>query len=72
MANRKLGGNVQKLGVCRPISSPHTIWTVPGETNRHGQIIPTISTTSIIHGQNKKIRETNAGKTPESNNKNIL
>jgi hypothetical protein len=22
VANRKLGGNVQKLGVCRPIASP--------------------------------------------------
>jgi hypothetical protein len=25
VANQKLGGNVQKLGVCHPISSPHTI-----------------------------------------------
>jgi hypothetical protein len=43
VANRKLGGNVQKLGVCCPILSPHTIRTVPGETNRHGQVIPAIS-----------------------------
>jgi hypothetical protein len=53
VANRKLGGNVQKLGVCRPIASPHTIRTVPGETYRHGQVIPAISATSSLHGQNK-------------------
>jgi len=53
---RKLGSNVQKLGVCCPILSPHTIRTVPGQTNRHGQeVIPAINPTSIIHGQNKKI-----------------
>ena len=72
MANRKLGGNVQKLGVCCPILSLHTIRTVHGQTNRHGQVIPAISPTSIIHGQNKKIRERHAGETPASNNKNIL
>jgi hypothetical protein len=43
----------QKLGVCRPIASPHTIRTVPGETYRHGQVIPAISATSSLHGQNK-------------------
>ena len=72
MANRKLGSNVQKLGVCHPILSSNTIRTVPGETNRHGQVIPAISATNIIHGQNKKIRERHAGETPASNNKNIL
>jgi hypothetical protein len=45
-----LAAMFKKVGVCRPISSPHTIWTVPGETNRHGQVIPAISPTSIIHG----------------------
>ena len=55
LANWKLGGNVQKLGICCPISSPHTIRTVSCTSNRHGQVIPTISPTSIIHGQNKNI-----------------
>ena len=44
-----------KIGSSRPILSSHTIRTVPGETNRHGQVIPAISPTSIIHGQSKKI-----------------
>ena len=72
MANRKLGSNVQKLGVCRLILCPNTIRTVPCKTNRYGQIIPAISPTSIIHGLNKKIRERHAGETPASNIKNIL
>jgi hypothetical protein len=29
MANRRLGSNVQKLGVCRPISCLNTIRTIP-------------------------------------------
>ena len=37
------------------VLSPHTIRTLPGETNRHGQVIPAFSPTSFIHGQDKKI-----------------
>jgi hypothetical protein len=42
------------------------------KTNRHGQIIPAISPTNIIHGQNTKIQERHAGEMPASNNNNIL
>jgi hypothetical protein len=72
MADRKLGSNVQKLGVCRPILCPNTTRTVPCKTNRYGQIIPAISPTNIIHGQNTKIQKRHAGEMPASNNNNIL
>ncbi len=67
-----LAAMFKKLGVCRPISCLNTIQTVPYKTNRHGQIIPAISPTNIIHGQNTKVQERHAGKTPASNNNNIL
>ncbi len=67
MANWRLGSNVQILGVCCPISCPNTLRTIPCQTNRHGQVIPAIAPTNIVHGQNKKIGETNAGETPTCN-----
>ena len=36
------------------------------------EVIPAISTTNIIHGQNKKIRERHAGETTEGNFKIFL
>ena len=33
LCHHGLGSNVQKLGVCRPITSPNIIRTVPGQTN---------------------------------------
>jgi hypothetical protein len=41
--------------------------TIPCQTNRHGQVIPAIAPTNIVHGQSKKIGETNAGETPPCN-----
>ncbi len=56
-----------KLGVCCPILCPNTLRTIPCQTNRHGQVIPAIAPTNIVHGQNQKIGETNAGETPTCN-----
>ncbi len=39
----------------------------PCQANRHGQVIPAITPTNIVHGQEKKIGETNAGETPTCN-----
>ncbi len=61
-----------KIGSMLSYLEPHTIWTLPGETNRHGQVIPSFSPTSIIHGQNKKIWKRHAGKTPARNIPNIF
>jgi hypothetical protein len=36
-------------------------------TNRHGQVIPAIAPTKIVHGQNKKIGKTNAKEMPTCN-----
>jgi hypothetical protein len=41
--------------------------TIPYQTNRHGQVVPAIAPTNIVHGQNKKIGETNAGEMPTCN-----
>ncbi len=62
----------KKLGIWHPILCPNTIRSVPRQTNRHGQVIPAISPTNIIHGQNKNIQERHTGETPASNNKNFL
>jgi hypothetical protein len=67
MADWRLGSNVQKLGVCCPILCPNTLRTIPCQTNRHGPVVPAIAPTNIVHGQNKKIGETNAGETPTCN-----
>jgi hypothetical protein len=40
---------------------------IPCQTNRHGQVIPAIAPTNIVHEQNKKIGETNAGEMPTCN-----
>jgi hypothetical protein len=48
-----------------PTPTP-TPTSTPGETNRHGQVIPAISPTSIIHGQNKKIENDMLEKRPQA------
>ncbi len=56
-----------KIGSICPISCPNTLRTIHCQTNRHGHVIPAIAPTNIVHGQNKKIGETNAGEVPTCN-----